>query len=161
MEAQSTSFDLLFVVLLFVGGLIIVGLGVYAGRLIYMVKNQNTQQRHVRNRRIESMQSSIQTIAFAMQQQQCDLSEGVIRICRLLESLPLDPLPDYREHFPSTHALFDKVKNYPTHEARNALSKKERRSQDKEREQFESEYESAILKETEQLRIFEALETKQ
>lgn len=160
MEAQSTSFDLLLVGLLFIGGAIIVGLGIYAGRLIFMVKNQNTQQQNVRNKRIESMQSSIQTIAFAMQQQQCDLSEGVIRICRLLESLPLDPLPDYRESFPSIHALFDKVKNYPTHEARNALSKKERRSQDKEREQFESEHESAILKETERLRIFEALETK-
>jgi hypothetical protein len=102
------------------------------------------------------MTTSIQTIAFAMHQQQCDLSEGVIRICRLLEAMPLDPLPDYQNHYPAVHALFDKVKNYPTHEQRNALSKKERRAQDKEREQFESEAESAILLEAEKLKVFEA-----
>lgn len=160
MEAQPTSFEPLFVILLLLGAVIIIGLGIYAGRLIFMVKTQNDRQQNVRNKRIESMQSSIQTIAFAMQQQQCDISEGVIRICRLLEALPIDPLPNYRVDFPSIHALFDKVKNYPTHEARNALSKKERRSQDKEREQFESEHESAILQETEYLRVFEALKTK-
>lgn len=144
------------IIVVAVAAIIIVALGVYAGRLIFMVKRQNQQQQAVRDKRLASMQSSIQTIAFAMQQQQCDLSEGVIRICRLLESLPLSPLPDYPSHYPATHALFDKVKSYPTHEARNALPKKERRAQDKEREQFESEWESAILKETEGLRQFTA-----
>jgi hypothetical protein len=136
------------------GAIIIIGLGVQAGRLLFMVKRQSNAQQAVRDKRVASMQTSIQTIAFAMQQQQCDLSEGVIRICRLLESLPLSPLPDYPSRYPAVHALFDKVKAYPTHEERNALSKQERRSQDKEREQFESELESAILKETDGLRKF-------
>ncbi|MGB3725671.1 MAG: DUF2489 domain-containing protein [Glaciecola sp.] len=142
------------IVLILLGALIIIGLGLYAGKLLFLVNAQQSKQQAVRDKRIASMQSSIQTIAFAMQQQQCDLSEGVIRICRLLESLPLDPLPNYVAKYPSVHALFDKVKDYPTHEARANLPKKTRREQDREREQFESELESAILKETELLREF-------
>jgi hypothetical protein len=139
-----------------VGALIIIGLSIYAGRLLFLLQMQKNRHQQARDKRIESMTTSIQTIAFAMHQQQCDLSEGVIRICRLLEAMPLDPLPDYQNHYPAVHALFDKVKNYPTHEQRNALSKKERRAQDKEREQFESEAESAILLEAEKLKVFEA-----
>jgi cell division protein FtsL len=143
--------------LIAVAVVIVLVLGAYAARLLMQVKKQNDAKMSARNKRIESMQSSIQTIAFAMQQQQCDFSEGSIRICRLLESLPLNPLPDYAKQFPATHALFDKVKNYPTHEARAALSKSQRRQQDKEREQFESEWESKILDETQALREFDAL----
>jgi hypothetical protein len=142
------------IALILVGAVIIIALGVYAGRLLFLVKAQDLKKQTVRNKRIASMQSSIQTIAFAMQQQQCDLSEGVIRICRLLESLSLDPLPDYNKQYPATHALFELVKDYPTHEQRSALSKQERRQQDKQRHEFESELESKILKETEALRIF-------
>jgi hypothetical protein len=119
------------IALILVGAVIIIALGVYAGRLLFLVKAQDLKKQTVRNKRIASMQSSIQTIAFAMQQQQCDLSEGVIRICRLLESLSLDPLPDYNKQYPATHALFELVKDYPTHEQRSALSKQERRQQDK------------------------------
>lgn len=142
------------IALIVFGALTILALGVYAGRLLFLVNAQNTKQQAVRNKRIASMQSSIQTIAFAMQQQQCDLSEGVIRICRLLEALPLAPLPDYNKQYPATHALFELVKDYPTHEVRSALSKQERRQQDKQRHEFESELESKILKETETLRVF-------
>ena len=141
-------------ILLGVGALIIIALSIYAGRLLFLLKAQKNRHQQARNKRIESMTTSIQTIAFAMQQQQCDLSEGVIRICRLLEAMPLDPLPDYKSHYPAVHALFDKVKGYPTHEQRAALSKAQRRAQDKEREQFESEAESAILVETEKLKLF-------
>lgn len=143
-------------VVFIVAAAIVVGLGVYAGKMLFLLKAQNQKQQAVRDKRVASMQSSIRTIAFAMHQQQCDLSEGVIRICRLLEALPITPLPDYAKIYPNVHALFDKVKDYPTHEARAVLQKKERRAQDKEREQFESELESAILKETELLREFTA-----
>ncbi len=137
-----------------VAAVIIVLLGVYAGRLLFLVKQQKSQQQQVRDKRIASMQMSIQTIAFAIQQQQCDLSEGVIRICRLLEALPLSPQPDFEHQYPATHKLFDLVKDYPTHEMRAMLSKSERRSQDKERGEYESELECAILKETDALRTF-------
>ncbi len=134
---------------------IVLGLGIYAGRLLFLVKVQNQKQQVARDNRISNIQQSIQTIAFAMVQQQCDLSEGVIRICRLLEALPLNPLPNYTERYPAVYQLFDLVKDYPTHEARAAQSKATRRKQDKERQEFESELENKILKEAELLRNFE------
>jgi hypothetical protein len=141
-------------ILMALGAAIIVGLSIYAGRLLFLLKAQNERSHKARQKRIESMTVSIQTIAFAVQQQQCDLSEGAIRICRLLEAMPLDPQPDYAQHYPALHSLFDKVKEYPTHEARQALSKTERREQDKERGQIESELESKILIEVEKLKGF-------
>lgn len=139
-------------ILLITAALIILALGVYAGRMLYLVQAQQNRQQAVRDKRIASMQSSIHTIAFAMQQQQCDLSEGVIRICRLLEAMPVDPHPDYPSIYPATHDLFDLVKNYPTHEARSALTKTQRRAQDHQRQEFESQLESEIIKETDGLR---------
>jgi len=136
------------------GALIIIALSIYAGRLLFLLQMQKQRHQAARQKRIDNISESIQTIAFAMHQQQCDLSEGAIRICRLLEAIPLDPLPDYKEQYPALHNLFDKVKHYPTHNDRNELSKKERRGQDKEREQFESELASEILGETEKLKGF-------
>jgi len=145
------------IVLCIVGALIIIGLSIYAYQLMSQVRQQQNQKDAVRLKRVASMQESIQTIAFAMQQQQCDLSEGVIRICRLLEAMPVVPHPDYAAEFPYTHELFEKVKSYPTHEARAALSKRQRREQDKERQEIESILESKILLETEVLRKFEVV----
>lgn len=145
------------ILLTIIGSAIVVVLGVYAYTLMAKVKQQKRQQDNVRSKRVASMQSSIQTIAFAMQQQQCDLSEGVIRICRLLEAMPVNPHPDYANEFPFTHELFNKVKSYPTHEARAVLTKLERREQDKERQELESLLESKILIETEALRKLEVV----
>jgi len=136
------------------GAIIIVALSIYAGRLLFLLQAQNKRQQAAKHKRIENITQSIQTIAFAMHQQQCELSEGAIRICKLLEALPLNPLPDFQGSYPALHELFDKIKHYPTHDERKALSKAERRKQDKERGQFESELESAILGETELLKQF-------
>lgn len=142
-------------VLILVGCAIILGLAIYACRLLFLVKAQSQKQQKTREKRINNIQQSIQTISFAMLQQQCDLSEGVIRICRLLEALPLNPLPDYTARFPAIYQLFELVKDYPTHEVRAAQPKATRRQQDKERQEYESELENKILKEVELLRKFE------
>lgn len=143
------------ILLSILGGIIIIGLSIYAYQLMAQVKRQQSEKDAVRKKRIASMQESIQTIAFAMQQQQCDLSEGVIRICRLLEAMPVVPHPNYAEEFPFTHELFNKVKSYPTHEARALLTKTQRREQDKERQEIESLLESKILVEAQVLRKLE------
>jgi hypothetical protein len=143
------------IVFIIIGSVIVIGLSVYAYSLMAKVKLQQQQQEEVRSKRVASMQESIQTIAFAMQQQQCDLSEGVIRICRLLEAMPVNPHPDYAKDYPYIHELCDKVKSYPTHEARALLTKPQRREQDKERQELESQLESKILIETEALRKLE------
>jgi hypothetical protein len=136
------------------GAVVIIALGVYAGKLVYLLKQQNRRQQNARAKRIKNIEQSIQTIAFAMQQQQCNYSEGAIRICNLLKVLPVENMPDYSLTFPALHELFKKVDDFPTHEARAALSKEERRQQDKQREQIESEAESNIQREIEVLKSF-------
>lgn len=82
-----------------------------------------------------------------MEQQQCELSEGAIRICNLLNALPLASPPDFRQKFPHIHALFIAVSGFAVLEERKKLSKQEKRKQDAAREQIESEHESKVLDE--------------
>lgn len=141
-------------ILFALGALIIIGLGLYAGRLLFLLNQQNEKQKQARDKRLGNITESITTIAFAMSQQQCDYSEGVIRLYHLLEALPLEPLPNFESHYPGVYGLYEKIKSFPILEERAALSKKERRIQDREREQIESEYASQIEKDIESLREF-------
>ncbi|MDM7859353.1 DUF2489 domain-containing protein [Alteromonas sp. ASW11-36] len=134
---------------------IIAGLGFYAGKLLFQLKQQNERQQQARQTRIDNITQSIQTIAMAMEQQQCDFSEGAIRICNLLAAIPVIPQPDYPAMYPRIHQLYKEISHFPTHDARNALSKAERRKQDRERGQIEANHESAILKELQELRQIE------
>ena len=143
-------------ILSILGAIIIIALGIYAGKTLYLLKQQNLRQKNAREKRIASMEQSIQTIAFAMQQQQCNYSEGAVRICNLLKALPIANIPDYSTVYPELHGLFNKIKDYPTHEERIALSKLERRRQDKQREQLESEAETGIQEEIVRLRSFKS-----
>lgn len=137
-----------------IAAVIVSGLGVYAGRLLYLLRAQNQRQKRTRSKRIQNISESIQTIAFAMEQQQCEPSEGAIRICNLLLALPIVPQPNYKSDYPAIFELYDRIKHFPTLDARNSLSKKERKQQDKEREQIESELSSKVQKEVTKLRVF-------
>ncbi|MDO6566740.1 DUF2489 domain-containing protein [Alteromonas sp. 1_MG-2023] len=138
---------MLWTVLVIVALLIIVALSYYAGRLLFQLKQQNQRQKKIRDERIESISESIITIAKAMEQQQCDLSEGVIRIVNLLGALPILSPPDHKASYPHTYALFLEVSGFAVLEDRQKLSKQERRKQDIAREQIESDYESKVLSE--------------
>ena len=137
-----------------VGAIVIISLGIYAGKLLFVLMQQKARQQSARNKRIDSIVQSIQTISFAMQQQQCNYSEGAIRICNLLKALPIENIPDYSLVFPQLHRLFDTIKDFPTHKERSALSKQEIRKQDRQREQIESEAESGIQEEIDRLKKF-------
>ena len=91
---------------------IIIALGFYAGRLLFLLKQQNQRQQQVREQRIATISESIFTIAKAMEQQQCDLSEGVIRIVNLLNALPVPSPLDYSARYPQIHALFVEVSGF-------------------------------------------------
>ncbi|MFC3122018.1 DUF2489 domain-containing protein [Agaribacter flavus] len=145
---------MLYWILILVAALIVIGLGVYAGRLLFLLQAQNKRQAMARDKRCQTIVDSIQTIAFAMQQQQCDLSEGVIRLWHLLEAMPILPQPNYRQQFPAVYELYDRIQHFPTLDARKALSKKERKQQDKEREQIESEFDSRVRLDIDKLRHF-------
>ncbi|TDF36245.1 DUF2489 domain-containing protein [Alteromonadaceae bacterium M269] len=136
--------------------LIIAGLSFYAGKLLWQLKQQNERQQQARNKRIETITDSIHVIAKAMEQQQCDLSEGCIRLCNLLNAIPSESPADYPSLYPNVYELFHKVEHMPTHKAREALPKKERLRQDIQRAEWESELETAILPELAKLKQFNA-----
>jgi type II secretory pathway pseudopilin PulG len=139
---------------LLVAILIIASLAFYAGSLLYrlnrqqQVRNQKTQQR------IDNISQSIQTIALALEQQQCNLSEGCIRLFHLLEALPVKDKPDFSLQFTALYALYEQVKDLPTHDARKTQNKKDTKIQDIRREELESQLESQILREVSVLKNF-------
>lgn len=140
-----------------IAGLVIVAaLAFYAGKLLFQLKLQVRKQDAVRRERIDNMIESIRTISMAVQQQQCNLSEGAIRLVNLLESLPVKDVPDCKKDYPFLFELFELVKDLPTHDARKTLPKSERIAQDKIREEHEARLETGILKETLKLKEFTA-----
>lgn len=143
-------------VALLIGAAIIAGLGFYAGTLLFRLKEQNQRQQHARQQRIDTITESIQLIAKAIEQQQCNLSEGAIRLINLMESLPVKDVPDCQQDFPALYELYEQVRHLPTHAARDALDKKTRREQDKVREEHEARLESRILKEIAPLKEYRA-----
>lgn len=138
--------------ILVVALLIIAGLAFYAGRLLFLLKRQNQQQQAAKQQRENYLRQSIQTIAQALDQQQCGLSEGCIRLCVLLENFEQEA--DHSLRFPALHELYGRIKHMPTHKAYSDLPKLERRRMQLEREEHEAELESQILKEIQVLKSF-------
>ena len=147
---MSTSW----IAIIAVAALIVIGLGFYAGKLLYQLKAQTARQNRVRQERIVVITESIQTIAHAVEQQQCNLSEGAIRLIRLIEGLPVTNVPDCSKEFPALYELYGHVRDLPTHDERKKLKRDEREQQDQVREEHESRLESKILQEVAQLKSF-------
>ncbi|MET1219182.1 MAG: DUF2489 domain-containing protein [Glaciecola sp.] len=145
----------MYIALIGLAVLTILGLSYWAGTLLYRLHAQNQKKDRLRQERVDTIMQSVHVIALAIEQQQCDLSEGVIRLTNLLDALPILPQPKFAELYPGIYGLHDKISHFPTHEARAALSKKERREQDKERLAIEAEFESTIVKEVALLRQYQ------
>ncbi|WP_241971712.1 DUF2489 domain-containing protein [Aliidiomarina sanyensis] len=119
-------------------------LSIYAGMLLTRLRAQTKATRAAESKRLNYVHESIETIAKAMQQEQCPLSEGCIRIAVLLDNLPDADTANYAMRWPSIHAMYDRIKHMPTHEARKEYPKKEIRKMDREREGYEVEMEAGI-----------------
>lgn len=133
---------------------IVAGLVFYAGSLIFKLRTQQRLREKKTQKRIDNILQSIQTIAKALEQQQCNLSEGCIRLFHLLEALPLKNKPDFAQRFTGLYALYAQVKDLPTHEARKTQSNKETKHQDLQREELESQLETLILNDVSVLKTF-------
>jgi len=136
---------------------VIAALSFYAGKLLFQLKQQNQQKEQRRQQRIEDILFSVHTIAKATEQQQCDLSEASIRLCNLMDALPLIQEIDFSQRFPALYELYDKIKHMPTHDARKALKRNERMKMDLHREELESELESKILRELTEIKVLSVL----
>jgi hypothetical protein len=142
------------IVFLLVAIFIVAGLTFYTGSLLFKLRAQQQIRNQKTQKRIHNISESIQTIAKALDQQQCNLSEGCIRLFHLLEALPVKNKPDFSLQFSGLYSLYDKVKDLPTHEIRKTQSKSETKKQDLQREELEAELETQILKDVSVLKSF-------
>lgn len=132
---------------------IILALAGYAGKLLWQLKQQTAeerakeqQQQAQKQKNIKRLADSIDTIAKAMQQGQCDYSEGTIRICVLLDHLlpNLDDAPNYTQRYPQFHGFYNQIKHLATHKQRSNLPANERMQQDLHRIKHEEQSKPAI-----------------
>ena len=139
--------------------IIIHALAFYAGMLINKIKMQKVQalqiekaQEQIKQQKIQDRNNniveSIRFIAKATMQKQCNVSEAAIRLTVLLETLQLEKAIDIAGNYPALTAMFEKVKDMPTHEERKARPVKEIKMLDIKREVFEAEMEDKIIKES-------------
>jgi len=136
-----------------VAALVVAGLGFYAGQLLWQVKQQKIQQEQELEKRLDYISHSIIHIAKAMQAEQCDYSEGVLRIWVLLDHFNkerVDP-EDYTKLYPGFANLYDVIKDMPTHDARKKYQKKEIHKLDLKRWRAEKEFGEQIESDLERL----------
>ena len=135
-----------------VAALIIAVLAFYAGMLLWQLQQQTKQ--HKQQLLIEQQQKaqkqryltdSIVLICRAMLEQQCELSEGALRVWVLLDHLVPERQPDPVLTYPGLHQMYQVVKDMPTHEARKQQSKQQTFNQDKIRLTAEQELKDFIL----------------
>ncbi|WP_241967595.1 DUF2489 domain-containing protein [Pseudidiomarina insulisalsae] len=137
--------------LIALGAIVIAALAFIAGRLLSQLKSQNERRDVAIGQRNERLQESIVTIAKSMDQGQCPLSEGALRLVVLLD-LRVERGPRaYSERYPALHDMYERIKHMPTHGARKEYPKAEIRKMDDEREGYEKELEDAILADVRQL----------
>ena len=132
--------------LLLVAVCIIVGMIGYATYLLLALQKQKKALQQARRNRINRIKESIEIIAKAMLNGDCNLSEGVLRLKMLLEPVGMS----IKNHVTMLQ-LYEVVETMPTHEARKALKKNERMRLDLQRESAEAALEKNIKLELHQL----------
>ncbi|MEE2024307.1 DUF2489 domain-containing protein [Alkalimonas mucilaginosa] len=137
--------------LLLVGAAIIAGLAFYAGRLLRLVRLQSLQAEQAKQKKNQYLIDSIVVISRAMQAEQCELSEGALRIWVLLDHLELVEKPDPVRAYPGLHQMYEVVKDMPTHKARKEHDKRHIRQLDQIREKAEEDLKDFILADVETL----------
>jgi len=133
-------------ILISIGALIIAGLGFYAGQLLWQVQQQKQKQEEESQKRKDYLTHSISHIAKAMQAEQCEYSEGVLRIWVLLDhyNKEITEPKDYANLYPGFATLYEIIKDMPTHDARKKYDKKEIAKLDMRRWRAEKEHEEQI-----------------
>ncbi|WP_258239677.1 DUF2489 domain-containing protein [Pseudidiomarina homiensis] len=136
---------------LLIGVIIIAVLAFIAGRMLSRLQSQTQRRDEAIGKRNERLHESIVTIAKAMDQGQCPLSEGALRLVVLLDLRVEPEKVDYAERYSGLHTMYERIKHMPTHEARKQYPKAEIRKMDDEREGYEKELEDVILSDVRQL----------
>lgn len=140
------------------GGAIILGLAGYAGWLLAKLRQQTKMQERAMNEAIKQRNlkiiESVDVIAMATLQEQCDLSEAAIRLYMIMDHLQGDKRVDFPTRFPALYELYDVVKDMPRGDARKQIEKRDRMRFDMERMKAESRLQQAIHTELEEILAF-------
>lgn len=131
-----------------VGSLIVAALAFYAGSLLWQLQQQNRQQQQQKSDKEKYLRDSITLICKAMLEQQCELSEGTLRLWVLLDHLVPQRQPDPVVTYPGLHQMYQVVKDMPTHKARKQQDKVLTRQQDEIRLKAEQDLKDFILADT-------------
>lgn len=142
-------FDTIDPVLLLAGGLIVLSLLGYLGWLLLQLKWQQRRHAAVQTQLDDSNQAqheqrrkSIELIALAAIDGDCELSEACIRIKHLLDYYPgLAAEPEHRV----IGEMYAEISGFATHDARQALTVSERSAEDRARYRIEERYGNAFM----------------
>ncbi|EWH10921.1 hypothetical protein DS2_06506 [Catenovulum agarivorans DS-2] len=150
--------SILAIIIITVALLILAGLSFYAGELLMQLKQQKQQIEQQREQKKQARDNnlieSIQTISHAMESEQCEVSEGALRLAVLFDHLSDAQQVDYVKKYPAIHALNDKIKHFAILEERKKLAKKERMRQDFQRMKAEAEFKDLVIAEAIELKTF-------
>lgn len=140
------------ILLISVGTLIIAALAGYAWHLLSKVKANEASQKLEQaeaelklRQHQEELVSDIRFIARSVVQQQCDITEGVLRVNYLLTGL--DPDAWQLSEITTIRTHYDATKDMPILDAYKALNPKERFALDKRRLELEEAHKMSIEKE--------------
>ena len=135
---------------LFLAVIIITGLAFYAGKLLKQLSAQKQAQQQVELARQQALAKhdlnilkSVKIIVRAMQEEQCDFSEGCWRLSVLLDSLKLSS--ELAQQFPTIFKLYNEIKHFSILDDRKQLDKKQRMKQDYQRMTLEAKFHSDIV----------------
>ncbi len=132
--------------LLILALLIVLSMAAYAVSLFVKLHRQKKQLKQAQQQRYRTVIDSIEVIAKAMQSEQCDLSEGVLRLKPLL-----DVIGKKLAAFEAMWALYQVVEEMPILDERKNLKRNERMKLDLLRESKEAELAQNIQEELRQL----------
>tara|TARA_R110002126_G_scaffold12196_22_gene53245 strand:+ start:16302 stop:16781 length:480 start_codon:yes stop_codon:yes gene_type:complete len=138
--------------------LIVAGLAFYAGKLLWLLRQQTQQQALLRQKQQQQqlqnqqyVEQSIYTICKALDAGQCELSEGALRVWVLLNRLPEQQQGPLVTDYPGMFQMYQIVKDMPTHQARKQQDKQATMTQDKQRLQAEHDLAAHIMDDTTRL----------
>lgn len=130
--------------------IIIASLAFYAGKLLKQLSAQKQAQQQAELAHQQALAkhdhkvlASVKIIVRAMQEEQCDFSEGCWRLSVLLDSLKLSS--ELSQQFPAIYKLYNEIKHLSILEDRKQLDKKQRMKQDYQRITLEGQYHSKIV----------------
>ena len=130
--------------------IIIACLAIYAAKLLKQLSAQKREQQQVEFARQQSLAKhdkkileSVKIIVRAMQEEQCDFSEGCWRLSVLLDSLKLSS--ELAQHFPAIFKLYESIKHFSILDNRKQLDKKQRMREDYQRMTIEAQLHTDIV----------------